>query len=261
VSTVGTIGSANNVFGADTESQQMLNTQDFLKILITELTNQDPFEPMNNQDLLNQISSIQQLESTQNMTKTFTGVADKFDAFMGQLDGFLQRQQLSNATNMIGQFVSGTTESGQFSLGKVVGINLKGDNVLLELDTGEQIQLENMTRLGGTESNDIVGALVAGVNTENEDVVGIVESIVINNNSVVLQLKSGEELLLSSATLINSDTAHYLLDRYVEGPNEIKGNVTSYRINGEGVEGITLILDDGTELPLVDVTKIQSNSA
>ena len=261
MSTVDTVGSVSSVFGTDAESQRALDTQDFLKILITELTNQDPFEPMKNQDLLNQISSIQQLESTQNMTKTFTGIADKFNTFMGQLDGFLQRQQLSSATSMIGQLASGKTESGQFSLGKVVGINLNGNDVLLELDTGEQIRLENMTRLGGTESNDIVGSLVAGVNDKNEDVVGIVESIMINNDSVTLQLQTGEKLLLSNATLINSDTAHYLLGQYVEGPGGINGNVTSYSINGEDIEGITLILDDGTELPLVDVTKIQNNPA
>ena len=38
MSNVGTVGSTNSILGTSAASQQMLNTQDFLKILITELT-------------------------------------------------------------------------------------------------------------------------------------------------------------------------------------------------------------------------------
>ena len=89
---VSAIDGGNTVFNVGDKSSQMLNTEDFLKIMITELTNQDPFEPMKNQDLLAQIASIQQLESSQNMTNTFTSVGDRFDMVVDKLGQFLDRE-------------------------------------------------------------------------------------------------------------------------------------------------------------------------
>lgn len=39
-----------------------LTSQDFLKLLVTQLTYQDPLDPMGNEELLRQISSIREIE-------------------------------------------------------------------------------------------------------------------------------------------------------------------------------------------------------
>ena len=40
-----------------------LDSQDFFKLIIANLTNQDPLEPMDNQQLLEQIASLRQMEN------------------------------------------------------------------------------------------------------------------------------------------------------------------------------------------------------
>ncbi len=258
MSSVTSVEGGNTLTNIGETSSQVLNSEDFLKILITELTNQDPFEPMKNQDILAQIASIQQLESSQNMTDTLTSVGDRFDGLVTQLGTFLNREQLQSAAQMIGQFVVGTTVDGQATLGKVVAVQIGQDQIMLELDTGELIGLDDMTRLGGNNSNNIVGSLVMGSAAEGEQVtVGVVESMEVDGSAVTLHLTSGEKMDMSEAKVVTADTVGILLGRFVTGAGGVEGFVESYRIDGEGIEGVTLILDDA-ELPLTNLQKIRN---
>ena len=242
------------------QQSRAFDTEDFLKIMLTELTNQDPFEPVSNQDLLNQMSTIQQLQSSEKTTAAFEGITDQFGAFMGQMDQFLNREQMSSAAQMVGQMVTATNESGETVMGKVAGIRLNGADVLLELDTGESVPMENITWLGGADSSELVGSLVVGPAGEDGALtVGVVTSMEVSGDEVLLHLTSGETVNLSSSTVITPDTVHYLLGRFVEGGDNVAGFVESYRIEGGGVEGITLQLDTGEELALTSITNILSN--
>ena len=64
-------------------------------MLVTELQNQDPTQPMSNTDLMNQVSQIQSIESNQQLTSTLQSVA------LGQ--------SIASAGNLIGRTVTGTT--------------------------------------------------------------------------------------------------------------------------------------------------------
>ncbi|HEV3302946.1 MAG TPA: flagellar hook capping FlgD N-terminal domain-containing protein [Planctomycetaceae bacterium] len=70
-----------------------LTTGDFMKMLIAELQNQDPTQPMSNQDLLTQLSTMSQLQSTQDLDKA--------------LQTNTNNQQLSIASSFIGRAVQG----------------------------------------------------------------------------------------------------------------------------------------------------------
>jgi flagellar basal-body rod modification protein FlgD len=258
VSAIPSLDGLNTTTAGSASNNNALNTEDFLKIMITELTNQDPFEPMKNQDLINQMAGIQQIQASKNTTDTFKAISGKFDELMGQLGSFVDRERLSSTTKMIGQTISGTTINGRFAVGKVMAVNVEGSNVLLEIDTGELINMNDMQRLGGANSQDIIGTLVAGKNGQGEDTVGVVESVETDGQQVILQLESGEEIALSQATIITEDTAYLLLGLFVEGSGDTQGYVDSYRIGSEpGIAGITLVLDTGQELPLTAVANIR----
>ena len=62
---------------------------------------------------------------------------------------------------------------------------------------------------------------------------------------------------MSEATIITADTVGILLGRFVTGAGGVEGFVVSYRIEGEGIEGVTLILDDA-ELPLTNLQEIRN---
>ena len=71
-----------------------LTTADFMQMLIAELENQDPTQPMSNSDLLTQLSTMAQLQSTQDLDNA--------------LQTNTNNQQLQIASSFIGQNITGT---------------------------------------------------------------------------------------------------------------------------------------------------------
>ena len=71
-----------------------LTTADFMQMLIAELENQDPTNPMSNEDLMTQLATMSQLQSTQDLDSALTANTNN--------------QQLSIASSFIGANVTGT---------------------------------------------------------------------------------------------------------------------------------------------------------
>jgi len=239
------------------KSSLALNTQDFMDLMITELTNQDPFEPMNNQELLNQMATIQQIQSSQQLESSFNQLMENYDSL-------LLRQELSTASGMIGEFVSGTTTSGSYVMGKVVAVNMQDENILLELDTGQYLNIKDVNRFGGSNSKDIIGQMVIGNTTAGTRVVGEVVSVEVDGTEATLHLHipgtAEDETVavpISSASAINQDTADLLIGYNAEGLNDIKGVINSVQWTEEGVLLNVINSEGETEkLPLTELTRI-----
>jgi flagellar basal-body rod modification protein FlgD len=75
-----------------------LDMDHFLKLMIAELQNQDPLNPLENSELLQQISQIREVGATESLTDT--------------LEAVLLGQNVSSATNLIGKSVSGIDDLG-----------------------------------------------------------------------------------------------------------------------------------------------------
>src|SRR3989304_7873385 len=93
-----TATSTNQPFGAhNTLNDLKLDT--FLKLMITELQNQDPLNPMENDKMLAQISEMRQIGATDKLTST--------------LDSVLLGQNIASATNLIGAEVDAISDDNQ----------------------------------------------------------------------------------------------------------------------------------------------------
>lgn len=86
-------------------TRRSLNQEDFLQIMISELTNQDPLEPMDNSQFLNQLTQMQTLEATTKLTEG--------------IEALLLGQQISSAGSLIGQQVTGLLDNGGLVEGRV----------------------------------------------------------------------------------------------------------------------------------------------
>ena len=106
----GSVLAQDNAYGS-------LRAEDFITMMITQLQNQDPFNPAETQDLLAQISSIRDLEATNQMTKTFSEL--------------LLQQRLSSGASMIGKTIMGTGTDGSSITGVVDRVSVSGDQVSL----------------------------------------------------------------------------------------------------------------------------------
>jgi len=76
-----------------------LDSEDFLKLLITQLQNQDPSEPIGNEELLNQLSQMRSIQASIELEDAVKAITSN--------------QQLSTAATFIGKTVTGTTTSQQ----------------------------------------------------------------------------------------------------------------------------------------------------
>src|SRR5437868_11315503 len=71
-----------------------LTSQDFMKMLLAELKNQDPTQPVSNSDLLQQLSQMQTLQSNVELKSTLSDLASN--------------QQIASGASFLGKLVTGT---------------------------------------------------------------------------------------------------------------------------------------------------------
>lgn len=107
-----------------------MKTEDFIRIIFTELSNQDPFSPNDSGALLDQLNSIRSIESD--------------IALVSRLDALVFQNQLGAAANLIGKFVNGLTTDNDRVSGIVVSVVRHGDSVNLELDNGWQVPINSV---------------------------------------------------------------------------------------------------------------------
>lgn len=104
------ITNSSEVSGNDLSNVDM---DEFLGLLITELQNQDPLNPMDNAQMLTQISQIREIGSTNQLTDTLTTLA------IGQ--------ELSMASGMIGKKVSALDNNASDVEGVVDRVSVQTD--------------------------------------------------------------------------------------------------------------------------------------
>lgn len=101
---------------------QGMDKEDFLKLLAAQLTHQDPTAPMDNKDLILQLSQFSTLEATTNLNNN--------------MEKFISSNKLANATSMIGKEVSYyDTTTGGLYVGEVSAINVGTDGPVLTVGT------------------------------------------------------------------------------------------------------------------------------
>jgi len=110
-----------------------LKTEDFIKMMVTQLQNQDPLEPAKNQELLAQMSQIGQLESQTQLQES--------------LKGLVLQNSLGAAGNLIGKMVQGMDDKGEELEGVVSSVRVEDNQVYLELDSGKTLALGRVTNI------------------------------------------------------------------------------------------------------------------
>lgn len=147
-STTGSTGTTNRSLAA-------LEPGDFMNILVKQLQYQDPFEPMDNDQMLAQISQIRNMEMSMTLTDSLKTLTDQ--------------QRLTSATTMIGQYVTGTVKDAdgkELSVNGVVrAVRFDGKGQpILDLDNGNSLPLKSLTNV--TDLNRFIGKYVEGTVTD-----------------------------------------------------------------------------------------------
>ncbi|ABR59140.1 flagellar hook assembly protein FlgD [Sinorhizobium medicae] len=103
-------------------SAATLNYESFLKLLVAQMKNQDPTQPMDATQQIAQLATFSQVEQTIKTNKN--------------LESLLQRTSLSEADAVIGRTV--TSADGK-TTGVVKEVKLYSDGIIAVLDTGKEL--------------------------------------------------------------------------------------------------------------------------
>jgi flagellar basal-body rod modification protein FlgD len=109
-----------------------LTSDDFLKLLITQLQNQDPSNPMDSDQLLQQVSEMRALQSNIELSDS--------------LKSLTLSQQLTSATSFLGKQVAGTDANQQSVSGTVSQVVVADGKTMLSIGNS-QIELGNVTNV------------------------------------------------------------------------------------------------------------------
>ncbi|MEW8149568.1 MAG: flagellar hook capping FlgD N-terminal domain-containing protein [Candidatus Thiodiazotropha endolucinida] len=116
------------------ESQQIqragLGQEDFLKILLTQLTYQDPMKPLDNQEFIAQFAQFANLDQTRQSNEN--------------LDALLFMQMADQGVSLLGKSVEVRTETGSV-VGDITAVAFSQGTPLFTVKVGEEQFLTNIT--------------------------------------------------------------------------------------------------------------------
>lgn len=196
-----------------------LSSGEFLKIMLKELTTQDPFEPNDTAQILEQLSSLRNIESQ-------TALKDNLGTLVTQ-------NAVASAGGFIGKFVKGLDATNAIVQGNVTSLRIENSKPILVLDTGATLPASRITDVsegagsaGGTagghellqqalaslallDSSATIGKLATGTGEDGEEVRGVVASIRQDEpGKVVLELDNGRILPIQAVKQLSPvDTA------------------------------------------------------
>jgi len=118
---------------SSTDAFDALTSSDFVELMFTELTNQDPLAPSETKDLIEQVGMIRSIESDQALTEN--------------LQDLVKQNQVTSASSLVGKFIIGRSASGMEVGGFVDSVSVTDDGAHLNLGSGFVVPLEYVTEI------------------------------------------------------------------------------------------------------------------
>lgn len=110
-----------------------LSSEEFIRVIFAELTRQDPTQPTNSKDLLEQLSSIRGIESDIELSE--------------KLEDIAKQSEITSAGSLVGKFVSGLTDSAARTRGFVDSVLVTREGVVLNLSSGAKVPLSQVVEI------------------------------------------------------------------------------------------------------------------
>lgn len=184
----------------------VLGKDDFLKILMAQLQNQDPLNPMEDKDFIAQMAQFSTLEQITNLGKAFERFA--------QIE---EQNMLITYNQFIGKEVTWhkvTGEEGKDSVieegtGRIVSIQFNGKSALFTLEDGTELQPANISQVKDTstegsivQASMLIGKRVTWLALDGEEQVAHVQSVAFKNGEITFQLDDSEGSRIYAAQII-----------------------------------------------------------
>ncbi|WP_102271455.1 flagellar hook assembly protein FlgD [Cytobacillus massiliigabonensis] len=186
----------------------ILGKDDFLKILMVQLQNQDPTSPLQDKDFIAQMATFSTLEQITNMGKT--------------MENFVKVQEQSQIiayNQFVGKEVTWhkLTESKELGkepiieegTGRVASVQFKDNTVHFILDDGTKLEPANISQINETSKENaivqasmMIGKTVTFLDENKVEKSAIVESVSFKDGKTMFELDAGETITASQITKI-----------------------------------------------------------
>jgi flagellar basal-body rod modification protein FlgD len=126
-------GSSTSTARANAGGLSALTSEDFAKIIFSELGRQDPLQPSDTKALLEQISSLRSIQSNMDLSN--------------DLKKLVSQGEFASAATLIGKRVSGVSETGSRASGTVKSVSRTGAGAVVTLTAGPRINISNLDQI------------------------------------------------------------------------------------------------------------------
>src|SRR5699024_1898808 len=117
-----------------------LGKDEFLKILMVQLQNQDPLDPMDDKEFVAQMTSFYELEQTMNMANAIDRLVENHTNY-----------HVIQYSHMIGKEITyedvNDDDTKEFVTSEVVSVSQKNGSAIFELENGEKIGANDITKV------------------------------------------------------------------------------------------------------------------
>lgn len=158
-----------------------LGKDDFMKLLIAQLQNQDPTNPMKDNEFIAQMAQFSSLEQTMNLAKSFEKFAEaqgqsqliQYNSFAGKDVRWHELKVNDSGNPIVGEDGKPVIEEG---VNKIVSVKYVDGSVVFILDNGKELTPGNISEVlsssGGTnslvEASMMIGKFVGFMDGEVE---------------------------------------------------------------------------------------------
>lgn len=190
--------------GSDT-----LGKDDFLKILMTQLQNQDPLNPMQDKDFIAQMATFTSLEQMTNMNKSITSLVSAQE--QNQLISYSQFIGKEVSWHKLAESEDGTTSEIEQGTGKIVSLKFADGIAEFLLEDGTSLSSGNISQINDTKTDTMllqasmmIGKTVTYSSESNETKQAKVTSVSFKDGKSLFQLENGESVSSTSITKIEA---------------------------------------------------------
>ncbi|OGV52891.1 MAG: hypothetical protein A2017_17170 [Lentisphaerae bacterium GWF2_44_16] len=140
------LSSTSNVTNVD--SDIMMTSEDFYALLVAEVTNQDPTNPMSNQELTLQLMQLQNTQSMNSVSENLQDLIDEASSYTDMLSSLATTSSLTSVNSMLGRNISYTDPDTEESVsGTITGITIEGGTTYFVVDGTTNIVLDDITSI------------------------------------------------------------------------------------------------------------------
>ncbi|MDX8365068.1 flagellar hook assembly protein FlgD [Cytobacillus sp. IB215665] len=209
------VSSIPSTYSLATYEQEQRNTgssalgkDEFLKILMTQLQNQDPLNPMEDKDFIAQMATFSSLEQMTNMN-------DSIERLIEQTvqTNLVSYQQFVGKEVLYHQVVENSEDTDEPTIvegtGVITSVQYNDGEVSFELEDGTIINTGNISGINNTTSDnqilqgsELIGKTVTWIGEDETEITSIVQSVLFSNGQTTYQLDDEDGTTISASQII-----------------------------------------------------------